>query len=215
VVRGGWPVDPQQTDTAETQFSFASGSTKDRVTLEVWRGDRQVGEGEIDVALDEKRARNALAARPHTEIRITEIPPWQPGGGTNTRAQISGRIIGNRDPSDVLILYARADVWYRQPTPDAVIPIRPDGSWSSWTHTGGSYAALLARRDVEFFGRRAARSRRAGARADDRRRRQEIASTISRLTARRPSMSARFSFSNLPAYCTVKADAHVGRSSRR
>jgi hypothetical protein len=87
------------------------------------------------------------------EITITEVPPWEPGGGTNTRAQISGRILGRRDPGDVLILYARADVWYRQPSPDTVIPIRPDGSWSSWTHTGGSYAALLVRRDVEFFGR--------------------------------------------------------------
>ena len=145
--------DPQQSDTAATHFSFAEGSIKDRITLEVWRGDQQVGHGEIDVKLDEERVRRALAARPAVEITITQIPPWQPSGGTDTRAEISGRVIGSRNPNDLLILYARADVWYRQPSPDAVISIRPDGTWSSWTHTGASYAALLVRQDVQFFGR--------------------------------------------------------------
>jgi hypothetical protein len=145
--------DPQQTDTARTHFTFAEGSVKDRITLEVWRGDKQVGHGEIDVKLDEERVRRAVAVRPAVEITITQIPPWEPSGGTDTRAEISGRVIGNRSPNDLLILYARADVWYRQPTPDAVIPIRPDGTWSSWTHTGASYAALLVRQDVQFFGR--------------------------------------------------------------
>ncbi|HKH91832.1 MAG TPA: hypothetical protein VKA54_08515 [Gemmatimonadaceae bacterium] len=145
--------DPQQSDTAETHFSFAEGSIKDRITLEVWRGDVQVGHAEIDVKLDEERVQRALAARPVVEITITQIPPWQPSGGTDTRAEISGRVIGNRNPNDLLILYARADVWYRQPSPDAVIPIQPDGTWSSWTHTGASYAALLVRQDVQFFGR--------------------------------------------------------------
>jgi len=145
--------DPQQSDTAETHFSFAAGSVKDRITLEVWRGDTQVGQGEIDVKLDEKRVQRAFAARPSVEITITQIPPWQPSGGTDTRAEISGRVIGNRSPNDFIVLYARADVWYRQPSPDTVIPIRPDGTWSSWTHTGASYAALLVSQDGQFFGR--------------------------------------------------------------
>ena len=146
--------DPQQSDSAATMFSFAEGSLKDRVTLEVWRNDQRVGESEIDVRLDERRARLALKeARPKIEITVTQVPPYEPSGGSNTRATISGRITGERGPNDVLILYARADLWYRQPVPDAEIPVEPDGTWTTWTHTGGSYALLLVKRDADFFGR--------------------------------------------------------------
>ena len=146
--------DPQQSDSATTVFTFAEGSTKDRITLEVWRDAKRVGRREMDVALDEQRAKQAQdATRPKVQIEITEIPPYDQYGGTNTRAQISGRVTGQRGPRDVLILYAHADVWYRQPLPDVEIPIAKDGSWTSWTHTGGSYAALLVRHDANFFGR--------------------------------------------------------------
>jgi hypothetical protein len=146
--------DPQQSDSASTMFSFAEGSAKDRVTLEVWRDDKRVGESDIEVTLDQRRAKLAMKAeRPKIEILVTQVPPYEPSGGSSTRATISGRINGERGADDVLILYARADLWYRQPVPDAEIRINPDGTWTSWTHTGGSYAVLLVKRDSDFFGR--------------------------------------------------------------
>jgi hypothetical protein len=143
---------PQQSDTVLTEFTFANGTDRDRITLEVWRGDKRVGRGELDVQLDPARS-EALAARPAVQITITKVPPYEPHGGPNTRADIAGRVTGKWSPGDVVILYARADLWYRQPLGDATIPIQPDGTWSSWTHTGSSYAALLVRQDADFFGR--------------------------------------------------------------
>ena len=44
-----------------------------------------------------------------------------------------------------VVIYARADAWYIQPHSHTFHPIGADGSWSSWTHTGSSYAALVVR----------------------------------------------------------------------
>ena len=47
-----------------------------------------------------------------------------------------------------MVIYARADLWYRQPMPDVSVATEPDGTWKTWTHTGSSYAAFAVRRDV-------------------------------------------------------------------
>jgi hypothetical protein len=141
-------TDPQESDQPSTVFTFPDGITKDRVTVELWRGDRRVARSEIDVALDSAHALISSAPLPKLDIAITEVPPFDPNGGADTRADIAGRISGELSPSYRVVVYARADVWYRQPTPYASVALAPNGTWKTWTHTGSSYAVFVIRRDV-------------------------------------------------------------------
>ncbi len=135
--------DPQDSDRPETVFTFAEGATRDRVTLEVWRADRRVARDEIDVALDEARARRDTAPVAPLTLTITRVPPAD-SGGPDTRADIAGRVVGRVPTGFRVVLYARAgDVWYIQPSPYARHAIAGDGTWGSWTHTGSSYAAMV------------------------------------------------------------------------
>ncbi|MDF1506201.1 hypothetical protein [Roseisolibacter sp. H3M3-2] len=142
-------TEPQESDRPETLFTFAEGSTRDRVTVEVWRARRRVARHELDVRMDEARMREAAAAAPQVDVVITRVPPFEPGG-PETRADVAGRVVGRVRPGDRVVVFARAgEVWYIQPLPDTRLAIGPDGRWSSWTHTGTSYAALVIRPGFE------------------------------------------------------------------
>jgi hypothetical protein len=86
-------------------------------------------------------------------VTVSTIPPYQPLGGSETRAQIAGRVNGASAPDYSVVLYARADAWYIQPELFATVPIARDGTWASWTHTGSSYAALVVRPGFEALPR--------------------------------------------------------------
>jgi hypothetical protein len=85
---------------------------------------------------------------PKVEVAITEVPPYDLNGGSDTRADIAGRVTGDDVSAYRVVIYARADLWYRQPSPYAWVSVAPDGTWKTWTHTGVSYAAFAVRRDV-------------------------------------------------------------------
>jgi hypothetical protein len=136
---------PQVTDQPNTLFRFAEGVANDRITVEVWRGDRPVARSEVDVNFDRELAGRIQAAPTEKDvfIEITQVPPREPGGD-QTRADISGRVTGKLSPDYRVIIYARAyENWYIQPTAQALLPIKEDGTWTTWTHTGDSYAALV------------------------------------------------------------------------
>jgi hypothetical protein len=79
-------------------------------------------------------------ARP--SIEFTKIPPAAQGGRERVDT-ISGRVIGAR-PGLQIVVYARSGPWWVQPWPDRpFIPIRADLTWSTETHLGLEYAALL------------------------------------------------------------------------
>jgi len=137
--------EPQESDVPTTQFTFADGTTRDRVSVEVWNDDSRVAQSAIDVMLDERRVRAATQPPPQVRIEITEVPPYQPDGGSETRATIGGNVSGELSADYRVLVYARADVWYIQPSPQSLHPIQADNSWSTWTHTGSSYAALVVR----------------------------------------------------------------------
>lgn len=141
-------TDPQESTQPATVFTFADGVTKDRITVEVWRSNKLLARNELDVKLDETRALLAGATRPKVQADISVVPPYEPNGGADTRADIGGRLVGDNVTDYRVIIYARADLWYRQPMPDISIPVGADGTWKSWTHTGSNYAALVVRRDV-------------------------------------------------------------------
>ena len=148
-VSGG--CDPQESDSPATLFQFAENVTRDRVSVEVWRENKRVAQAEIDVRLDEKRARLAKEQAPDVHIEITSIPPFEQGG-PDTHADIAGKVSGKLAPEHKVVLYAWAyNAWHLQPTVNAVHDIRPDNTWTSWTHTGTSYAALVVRPEFDAF----------------------------------------------------------------
>ena len=75
-------------------------------------------------------------------IEFTKIPREDKGGVWETDT-ISGRVAGAR-PGQRIVLFARSGAWYVQPYADQPFTnIQPDSTWSSSTHLGTEYAALL------------------------------------------------------------------------
>jgi hypothetical protein len=75
-------------------------------------------------------------------IQFTKIPPAAQGGRERVDT-ISGRVAGAR-PGQQIVIYARSGPWWVQPWPDKpLIPIQSDSTWSTPTHLGFEYAALL------------------------------------------------------------------------
>jgi hypothetical protein len=76
------------------------------------------------------------------KIEFTKIPPAAQGGRERVET-ISGKVTGAR-PGQQIVVYVRSGPWWVQPWPDqALIPIRADSTWSTPTHLGFEYAALL------------------------------------------------------------------------
>ncbi len=140
--------DPQDSYLPKTTYMFANTSSRDRVWVEVWRENERVAESSLDVAIEAPEP--VPSGRPPViSIAISSIPRYQPEGGPDTRADISGKVSGEVSRDYKVVIYARADAWYIQPTPYAMIPIQPDDTWKSWTHTGSNYAALVVRKDYK------------------------------------------------------------------
>jgi hypothetical protein len=75
-------------------------------------------------------------------IEFTKIPPAAQGGREKIDT-IAGRVEGARAGQQIVI-YARSGPWWVQPWPDRpFIPIRADSTWTTETHLGFEYAALL------------------------------------------------------------------------
>jgi hypothetical protein len=75
-------------------------------------------------------------------ISFTKIPPAAQGGRERVDT-ISGRVFGAR-PGQQIVIYAHSGPWWVQPWPDhPFISIKADSTWSTETHLGFEYAALL------------------------------------------------------------------------
>lgn len=78
----------------------------------------------------------------NSTIEFTRIPREDKGGVWETDT-ISGRVNGAR-PGQRIVLFARSGAWYVQPFADQPFTnIGPDSTWSSPTHLGTEYAAML------------------------------------------------------------------------
>jgi hypothetical protein len=138
--------DPQESAWPSTMFRFSEDALKDRVTVEVWRDNQRLAHEEIEVDAAQPRARTPVKPLPAVQVEITSVPPYEPQGGPNTRADIAGKVTGEVLPEHKVVLYARAaEAWYIQPAPYVFETIREDNTWSTWTHTGSHYAALVVR----------------------------------------------------------------------
>lgn len=79
-------------------------------------------------------------------IEFTHVPPAAQGGRERVDT-ISGRV-RNARPNQKIVIYAHAGQWWVQPWPDnPIIPIKADTTWSTETHLGFEYAALLVEAD--------------------------------------------------------------------
>ena len=74
-------------------------------------------------------------------IEFTHIPPAAQGGPERIDT-ISGRV-RNARPKQKIVIYAHSGQWWVQPFPDRLIPINAGSTWSTETHLGFEYAALL------------------------------------------------------------------------
>jgi hypothetical protein len=93
------------------------------------------------IALQLTSCRSARQSSQPT-IEFTKIPPAAQGGRERTDT-ISGRVTGSYSGQKIVV-FAQSGPWWVQPWPDqALIPIQPDGTWSTSTHLGFKYAALL------------------------------------------------------------------------
>ena len=79
-------------------------------------------------------------------IEFTHIPPAAQGGKERFDT-ISGRVMNAR-PKQQIVIYVHSGQWWVQPEPDRpFIPIKADSTWSTETHLGFEYAALLVDSD--------------------------------------------------------------------
>lgn len=75
-------------------------------------------------------------------IEFTKIPPAAQGGRERVDT-ISGRVANYR-PGQKIVVYARSGPWWVQPWPEhPFLLIQSDSTWSTETHLGFEYAALL------------------------------------------------------------------------
>jgi hypothetical protein len=75
-------------------------------------------------------------------IEFTKIPPAAQGGRERVD-NVAGRVTGAH-PGQQIVVYARSGPWWVQPWPDKpLIPIQADSTWSTETHLGFEYAAML------------------------------------------------------------------------
>ena len=83
-------------------------------------------------------------------IEFTHVPPAAQGGRERVDT-ISGRV-RNARPKQQIVIYAHSGQWWVQPDPEhPFVSIKADASWSTETHLGFDYAALLVDPDYHPF----------------------------------------------------------------
>lgn len=76
-------------------------------------------------------------------IEFTKIPSAAQGGDERGVEIIAGRVHGSH-PGERMVIYAHSGPWWIQPDPDhPFVSIQSDSTWSTPTHLGFDYAALL------------------------------------------------------------------------
>lgn len=85
---------------------------------------------------------HSASSRSTPSIEFSKIPPAAQGGRERVDT-IAGRVTG-ATAGQQIVIYAQSGPWWVQPWPDQpFIRIQPDSTWSTTTHLGYEYAALL------------------------------------------------------------------------
>jgi signal transduction histidine kinase len=131
---------PLQTISASLDVSLFNyhngGTTLRQISVQLFR----ISLGLAIVLLLSSCATERTPAGPF--IEFTRVPK-QDKGGVLELDTINGRVGGAR-AGQRIVLFARSGAWYVQPWADQPFTnIQPDSTWSSPTHLGTEYAALL------------------------------------------------------------------------
>lgn len=155
--------EPQDSPNLSTTYTAPKESGEVRITLEAVHREKTLFADEVVIQVIGAATPESAVAHippldmgtqatpppiPHVQpqIRITQIPRYDSLGGSTSAADIEGEVSA-LDPTNFrVVIYALTDRWYVQPLAAAPFTdIGQDGRWSTWTHTGTKYAALLVR----------------------------------------------------------------------
>lgn len=147
--------DPPETDQPWTKYTAPSRAGQYRVSVEVKNHGTTIFSGGVDFkVIGKEEASSAAIPSPSQSspapgkptIRISQVPVYDPVGGPTALDAIAGDVSGVDPKSVRVVLYAFTDNWYVQPFIMAPFTdIEPDGKWSTQSHLGSKYAALLVR----------------------------------------------------------------------
>jgi hypothetical protein len=90
----------------------------------------------------------SLAQDKGAGIEIKKVGPYRPDGGDKIVGEVSGDVSGVKPATCQckVVVYAQTNTWYVQPYADSAdTAIGNDGKWTSQTHGGAIYAALLVK----------------------------------------------------------------------
>jgi hypothetical protein len=143
--------EPQESHRVSTTYTAPREPGDDRVTLELLSEGRIVYTKDLKITVSGapqgapgKKPPPLPAGPGQAAIRITLIPRYNPQGGPMTRDDIAGEVSGVDANNHRVVIYACTDMCYVQPLDTAPFtPIHPDDTWTTWTHTGAHYLALV------------------------------------------------------------------------
>jgi hypothetical protein len=155
--------DPEETNTdLQSTFTAPTEQRKVRLWVDLIDGEhvyQNVAWADLDVSRSVEpiaQTSSPTSGSPAAEtasndimIRLTTVPQYDSVGGPTTSAYIEGDVTGVRDPDQFrIVVYAKTGAtWWVQPLVAAPFtPLDNRGQFSTWTHTGTSYAVLLVRR---------------------------------------------------------------------
>ncbi len=157
-----------QADSLETTYTAPLSMSGDqditvKITVEFFQGDKLIDRKPVSVIIKKDEIANPPTGPDSTipapslplkegsgdqpSIQITHIPPYHPGGPVEM-FRIEGKVSGVPPEGYRVVLYAYSDIWWIQPFSTGELrftEIQSDGSFSTQTHGGMIYAALLVR----------------------------------------------------------------------
>lgn len=143
-------------ESASPWTKYTASTQTDRVTVEVKSGGKTLFSDGVDVEVNKPETTDA-GALPQSAvegsvtsgkaaIRISQVPAYDPVGGPTALEGIGGVVSGVDFTSFRVVVYAFTDNWYVQPFVMAPFTeIEPGGKWSTQSHLGSRYAALLVK----------------------------------------------------------------------
>jgi hypothetical protein len=152
--------EPPETESPWTKYIAPHEPGQYRVTVEVKNGNRTLFSDGVSlnvIAPDKMNTEvvpsssalpeegNSLTSA-SARIRIRQVPTYDPVGGPAAMEEIAGEVTGVDLKGLRIVIYAWTDNWYVQPFSMAPFTdLEPDGKWSTQSHLGSRYAALLVK----------------------------------------------------------------------
>ena len=135
--------DPKESAELISTYTAPRQAGNDEVFVEVIQGDRVAFSDKLLITVVGESGKPVTSTTVNT-IAISTLPPYDEVGGPGAWTRIAGRVSGVVPKDARLVLYVHTDAWYVQPLIERPFTtVAADGTWSSDTHTGTCYAALL------------------------------------------------------------------------